>query len=63
MKRMFVNGKQNCFITLKDHKPNFQNNPSVRLLNPAIKELDRISKTILDKINVNLRNSLHLNQW
>ena len=35
IKRMFVNGKQNCFITLKDHKPNFQNNPTVRLLNPA----------------------------
>ena len=60
---MFVNGKQNCFITLKDHKPNFQNNPTVRLLNPAKNELGRISKTILDKINVNLRNSLHLNQW
>ena len=54
IKRMFVNGKQNCFITLKDH--NFQNNPTVRL------ELGQISKTILDKINVNLRNSLHLNQ-
>ena len=63
IKRMFVNGKQNCFITLKDHKPNFQNNPTVRLLNPAKNELGRISKTILDKINVNLRNSLHLNQW
>ena len=63
IKRMFVNGQQNCFITLKDHKPNFQNNPTVRLLNPAKNELGRISKTILDKINVNLRNSLHLNQW
>ena len=60
---MFVNGKQNCFITLKDHKPNFQNNPTVRILNPVKNELGRISKTILDKINVNLRNSLHLNQW
>ena len=30
-----MNGKQNCFITLKDYKPNFQNNPNVRLLNPA----------------------------
>ena len=48
---------------LKDHKPNFQNNPIVRLLNPAKNELSRISKTILNKINVNLRNSLHLNQW
>ena len=59
---MFVIGKKNCFITLKDHKPNFQNIPTLRLLNPAKNELGRISKTILDKINVNLRNSLHLNQ-
>ena len=63
IKRIFVNGKQNCFITLKDHKPNFQSNPTIRLLNPAKKGLARISKTISDKINVNLRNSLHLNQW
>ena len=35
IKRMFVNVKQNCFITLKVHKPNFQNNPTVRILNPA----------------------------
>ena len=63
IKRMFVNGKQNCLITLKDHKPNFQNNPTVRLLNPAKNELGRISKTILDKINVIHHNSLHLNQW
>ena len=48
---MFDNGKQNCFITLKYHKPNFQNNPKVKLLNPAKNELGRISKTILDKIN------------
>ena len=32
-------------------------------MNPAENELDRIIKTILDKINVNVRNSLHLNQW
>ena len=32
-------------------------------MNRAKDELGRISKTILDKINVNLRNSLHLNQW
>ena len=55
IKKMFINGNQNCFITLKDHKPNFQNTPTVRL--------GRIIKTILDKINVNLGNSLHLNQW
>ena len=39
------------------------NNLTVRLLNPAKNELGRISKTILDKINVNLCNSIQLNQW
>ena len=63
IKIMFVNGKQNCFITLKDHKPNFEKNHTVKLLNPAKNKLGRVSKTTLDKINVNLRNSLHLNQW
>ena len=53
---MFVNGKQNCFIALKDYKLNFQNNPTVKFLNRTKDELGRISKTILDKINVNLRN-------
>ena len=43
--------------------PNFQNNLTIRVLNPPKNELGRISKTILDKINVNLRNSIHLNQW
>ena len=60
---MFVNDKQNCFITLKDHKRNFQNKPTLRLLNLAKNELGRVSKTILEKINVNLRNSLYFNQW
>ena len=32
-------------------------------MNTAKHELGRISKTILDKINVNLRSSPHLNQW
>ena len=56
---MFVKGKKNSFITLKDHKPNFQSNPTVRVLNAAKNELGGISKTILNKININLRNSLH----
>ena len=63
IKRIFVNGKQNCFITVKDHKRNFQNHLNVRLLNPAKNKLGWLSKTIVDEINVNIRNSLHLNQW
>ena len=60
---MFVNGSNSCFITLKDHKPNFLNNPKVRLLNSAKNELGRISKSILDRIYTSLRNLIKVNQW
>ena len=33
-----MNCESICFITLKDHKENFQNNSSVRLINPAKNE-------------------------
>ena len=39
-----INTSSNSFITLKDHKENFANNPTVRLLNPAKNEIGRISK-------------------
>ena len=60
---MLTNGKNECFITLKDHKPNFKNNPKVRLINLEKNEIGRISKNILDKINHQLRDSLRINQW
>ena len=63
LKRIFINSKNNCFITMKDHKENFLNNPKTRLLNPAKNELGRISKAILDKINLNLRNTTKTDQW
>ena len=30
LNKMKVNGNSNCFITLKDHKDYFQNNPTTR---------------------------------
>ena len=60
---MDQNGTNNCFITLKDHKENFQNNPTTRLINPAKNEVGRISKVILDNINKKLQESLGVNQW
>ena len=54
------NGKNECFTTLKDYKPNFKHNPQVRLINPAKNE---ISKNIHEKINDKLRDSLRINQW
>ena len=35
LQRLDINGKKTCFFTLKDHKQNFENNPTVRLINPA----------------------------
>ena len=61
--RITINGENNCFITLKDHKDNFANNPTTRLINPAKNELGRISKTIIENINYNLRTRFNLNQW
>ena len=54
--RVEINGENNYFFTLKDHKDNFVNNPLVRLINSAKNELGRISKIILDKINLVLTN-------
>ena len=47
---MLMNGKNECFITLKGQKWNFKNNPKIRLINSAKNEMGRISKNILDKI-------------
>ena len=55
--------KREAFISLKDHKENFENNPKCRLINPAKSEYGKLSKVILDKINSNLRQKLNSNQW
>ena len=58
-----INGENNCFFTLKDHKDNFSNNPQVRLIYPSKNELGRISQVILDKINPVIREHFSFNQW
>ena len=49
--RVDVTANKEAFITLKDHKPNFANNPTCRLINPTKPELGKISKQILDRVN------------
>ena len=61
--KMDINAESNCFITSKDYKENFLNHPKVRLMNPAKNELGRISKTILDNINMKLFQATKINQW
>ena len=58
--RVNTTAKREAFITLKDHKPNFANNPTCRLINPAKSEIGKISKQILDRINTTITNHLSL---
>ena len=44
--------KSLTYITVKDHKDNFPHSISCRLINPSKTDIGKISKTILDKINI-----------
>ena len=55
--------KQECFTTLKDHKKYYRTDPKYPLLNPTKRQLCKISKQILQKINKILRSKLNLIQW
>ena len=61
--RLDINEESNCFFILKDHKENFLNNPTFRLINPAKSEIGSVSKVILDKINTSLIKQLKVYQW
>ena len=52
--RVFVNGSNNCFVTLRDF---------CHLPNPAKNKLDRISKSTLDTMNASLQKLIKSNQW
>ena len=51
-----------AFITLKDHKDNFHQKHPCRLINPCKSEIGIISKSILERINTELRKKLNINQ-
>ena len=55
--------EKEAFVTLKDHKPNFANNPSCRIINPAKSEIGIISQKILQRINSEVVKATGLNQW
>ena len=56
-------GDAEAFITIKDHKENFLNDPKCRLINPAKSQLGKISKQILQEINKEIREREKLKQW
>lgn len=61
--RMEVFAERKPFITLKDHKSNFDAKPTCRLINPAKGEMGIVSQQILKRINSEIRSVTKLNQW
>ena len=61
--RVEVMSEQPAYLTLKDHKDNFENAPKFRLINPAKTQIGKISKQKLDDINSAIRDKLQLQQW
>ena len=50
-------------VTLKDHKQDFNDKPTVRLINPSKTDLGKTSKNILDRILPKLKSQIRLKQW
>ena len=61
--RIYSLSKRQSYITLKDHKESFPNNPKCRLINPSKSELGKVSKGILTKIVDAVRKSTQYNHW
>ena len=61
--RVQVHTNNECFVTFKDHKPNFYAAKQCRLINPAKTEVGRISKQILEKIVLEVKEKTRSNLW
>lgn len=61
--RVDILSEKPAYITLKDHKKNFNSHPTCRLINPCKNEIGLISKQILDRINKELNEITKSNQW
>ena len=61
--RVFASPKTNARVTLKDHKENFRNKPTTRLINGYKPQIGRISKQFLSRILDELRDKTGLVQW
>ena len=55
--------EKEAYITLKDHKDDFQNNPKCRLINPSKSQMGIVSKKYLEKIVADVSKALQFNQW
>ena len=55
--------KKPAYLTLKDHKTDFPAKLNFRLINPCKSNIGKISKSILDRINDEVKANTSLNQW
>ena len=55
--------KKDAYFLVKDHKQQFPSKIEKRLINPTRTEVGKISKVILERINGEIKNKLHLQQW
>ena len=61
--RIETMARRDAFITLKDHKPNFNNSPACRLINPAKSEIGKVAKQILQSIVKSTALAAKVNLW
>ena len=61
--RVDVFSTQEPFLSIKDHKENFPNRVSVRMINPSKSQICKISKKLLDNIMIQIKAKLRLNSW
>ena len=61
--RISTTAERESFVTLKDHKENFINKPTCRLINPCKPEIGKISKQLLENIVKNVREKTKSNHW
>ena len=52
-----------AYIIIKNHEKEFPSKISCRLINPSKSDIGRISKQILDKINLKLISDTTVNRW
>ena len=56
-------GRQEAYITIKDHKDSFPGRVDCRLINPSKSEMGKVSKSILERIIKDVKEKTRLNQW
>ena len=61
--RINTAAERESFITPKDHKDNFKNKLTCRLINPCKPEIGKISKHLLQKIVNVVKNKTNYNHW